>query len=73
MLVLISLPRFYISILDLKDKRVKSNLNYIDTCYCMGYTRYCSNDVTHFMCSDPSEIEMKSLWERFPLGDKSQL
>ena len=38
----------------------------------MGYTRYCSNDVTYFycMCSDPSKMEMKSLWERFPLGKK---
>ena len=24
------------------------------------------NDVTYFMCSDPSKMEMKSLWERFP-------
>ena len=31
----------------------------------------CSNDVTYFMCSDPSKIEMKSLSERLPLGKKS--
>ena len=34
----------------------------------MGYTRYCSNGVTYFLCSDPSKKEMKCLWERFPLG-----
>ena len=38
----------------------------------MGYTRYCSIVVTYFMCSDPSKMEMKSLWERLPLGKKSQ-
>ena len=33
---------------------------------------YCSNDVTYFMCSDLSKMEMKILSERLPFGKKTQ-
>ena len=34
----------------------------------MGYTRYCSNDVTYFMCSDPSKKEIKKCGSGFLYG-----
>ena len=61
-----SLPHFLSDILSNKDKRVCDKKGIV------AKRKLCSNDVTYFMCSDPWKMEMKSLSERFRLGEKSQ-
>ena len=53
------------SILDLKNKIIFTIRDIV------WEKRDICNDVTYFMSSDPSKIEIKSLSERFPLSKKS--
>ena len=55
----------------LKNKRFCHERALLQKGSALAHTN-CSNDVTYFMCSDMSKMEMKSLSEHFPLGKKSQ-
>ena len=51
----------------LKNKRICHEKGIVTKGSALAHTN-CSHDVTYFMCSDPSKMEMKTLSELFPLG-----